>query len=128
MANLRLRAGFTVTPTTLVYATGGVGYAKLDTSFTTTNTANAVARNLDHESIGLVAGAGLEQKLGRAVSVGVEYLYQRYEDESSVRLINSGTTPATNAFLLGNANGTDFARSDPKFDMHSVRAVMNFRF
>jgi outer membrane immunogenic protein len=128
IANLRLRAGLTVTPTTLVYATGGVGYASLDTSFTTTNTANGVSRDLDDDSIGFVVGGGIEQKLGRNVSVGVEYLYQRYEDESTVRLVNSGTTPATNPFLLGNAGGTDFARSDQKFDLHSVRAVVNFRF
>jgi outer membrane immunogenic protein len=128
LANLRARAGVTVTPTTLVYATGGIGYASLDNSFVTTNTANGVTRNLDDESIGYVLGAGLEQKLGRNLSVGIEYLYQQYEDESTVRLGNSGTTPATNPFLLGNPNGTDFARSDQEFDLHSVRAVVNFRF
>jgi outer membrane immunogenic protein len=128
LANLRARAGVTVTPTTLVYATGGVGYASLDNSFVTTNTANSVTRDLDDESIGFVLGAGVEQKLGRNLSIGIEYLYQQYEDESTVRLGNNGTTPATNPFLLGNANGTDFARSDQKFDLHSVRAVVNFRF
>lgn len=128
LANLRVRAGVTVTPTTLAYVTGGVGYASLDTSFVTTNTANAFTRDLDDESIGYVLGAGIEQKLGRHFSIGVEYLYQQYEDESTVRAGNSGTTPATNPFLLGNAAGTDFIRSDDKFDMHSVRAVLNFRF
>jgi outer membrane immunogenic protein len=128
LANLRLRAGVTVTPTTLVYATGGVGYATFDSSFTTTNTVNSVARDLDEESVGFVLGAGLEQKIGRNMSVGIEYLYQQYEDESAVRLGNSGTTPATNPFLLGNANGTDFIRSDESFDLHSLRAVLNFRF
>ncbi len=128
IGNLRARAGFTVTPKTLVYATGGVGYASLDTGFTTTNTVNAVTRDLDDESIGFVLGAGIEQKIGRHLSFGVEYLYQQYEDESSVRLGNSGTTPATNPFLLGNPNGTDFIRSDSEFELHSVRAVVNFRF
>ena len=128
LANLRARAGFTVTPKTLVYATGGVGYASLDTSFTTTNTANGVTRDLDDDSFGFVLGAGVEQKIGRNLSVGIEYLYQQYEDESSVRLGNSGTTPATNPFLLGSPNGTDFIRSDQKFDLHSVRAAVNFRF
>lgn len=128
LANARLRAGFTATPTTLVYVTGGVGYAQLDNSFVTTNTANSFARDLDDESIGYVLGAGLEQKLGRNFSIGIEYLYQQYEDESTVRAGNSGTTPATNPFLLGNANGTDFIRSDENFDLHSVRAVVNFRF
>ncbi len=45
-----------------------------------------------------------------------------------MRAGNSGTTPATNPFLLGNANGTDFIRSEDKFNTHSVRAVLNFRF
>jgi outer membrane immunogenic protein len=128
LANLRLRAGVTVTPTTLLYVTGGVGYAQLDNSFTTTNTANGVTRNLDDDSIGYVLGAGVEQKLGRNFSIGVEYLYQQYQDESSVRLGNSGTTPATNPFLLGSPNGTDFIRSEDKFTLQSVRAVATFRF
>jgi len=128
LANARIRAGVTVTPTTLAYVTGGVGYAQLDTSFVTTNTANGVVRDLDDESIGFVLGGGIEQKISRNVSVGVEYLYQQYDDDSSVRLVNSGTTPPTNPFLLGNAAGTDFIRSDSSFDMHSVRAVVNFRF
>jgi len=129
LADLRGRIGFTATPTTLVYGTGGVSYAQLDTSFVTTNTANGVDRSgLDEDSFGYVLGLGVEQKLGRNFSIGVEYLYREFEDESTVRLINSGTTPATNPFLLGNANGTDFARNADKFNMHSVRAVLNFRF
>lgn len=128
LANARLRAGFTATPTTLVYVTGGVGYAQLDNSFTTTNTANSFVGDFDDDSIGYVLGGGVEQKLGRNFSVGVEYLYQQYDDDSTVRAGNSGTTPATNPFLLGNAAGTDFIRSDGNFDLHSVRAVVNFRF
>jgi outer membrane immunogenic protein len=87
-----------------------------------------VTRDLDDNSIGYVLGAGVEQKLGRNFSIGVEYLYQQYQDESSVRLGNNGTTPATNPFLLGNAAGTDFIRSEDKFTLQSVRAVATFRF
>ena len=128
VADLRARLGFTVTPTTLVYGTAGGSYAKLDNSFTTTNTVNAVVENLDEESFGLVLGGGVEQKLGRNVSVGVEYLYRQHDDESTVRLASQTGTPATNPFILGNPNGTDFARSSDSFAMHSVRAVVNFRF
>jgi outer membrane immunogenic protein len=129
LADVRGRIGVTVTPTSLAYVTAGVSMAKLETSFTTTNTANGVNRNgLDDESVGSVVGIGAEQKFGRNFSIGVEYLYREFEDESVVRLVNSGTTPATNPFLLGNANGTDFARSQQEFDMHSLRAVANFRF
>jgi outer membrane immunogenic protein len=129
LADLRGRIGTTVTPTSLVYLTGGISMAKLETSFVTTNTVNGVNRNgLDDEAVGPVVGLGFEQKVGQNLSFGVEYLYREFEDESSVRLTNSGTTPATNPFLLGNANGTDFIRSQQEFDMHSLRAVVNFRF
>lgn len=128
LASLRARAGITVTPTTLIYVTAGGAYASLDTSFVTTNTANGVTRDLDDDAFGFVGGFGVEQKLGRNLSVGVEYLYRQFEDESMVRLGNSGTTPATNPFLLGNAAGTDFVRGQQEFDLHGVRAVVNFRF
>jgi outer membrane immunogenic protein len=129
LADLRGRIGVTATPTSLVYATAGVSMAKLETSFVTTNTANGVDRaGLDDESVGYVVGAGFEQKLTRNISFGLEYLYREFEDDSTVRLTNSGTTPATNPFLLGNPNGTDFARSQAEFDLHSLRAVVNFRF
>ncbi len=129
IANLRGRIGFTATPTTLVYGTAGVAYAKLDNSFTTTNTANSSTPRGEEDSWGYVLGFGVEQKLGRNFSIGVEYLYQQLQDEDfRVRLGSTGTTPATNPFLLGNSNGTDFARSDDKFTLHGVRAVANFRF
>ena len=129
IADVRGRIGVTVAPRSLAYFTAGVSMAKLETSFTTTNTVNGVDRGgLDDESVGYVVGLGAEQKLSRNFSVGVEYLYREFEDDSQVRLINSGTTPATNPFLLGNPNGTTFARSQPEFDLHSIRAVVNFRF
>jgi len=129
LANLRARIGFTATPTTLVYGTAGGGYASLDTGFVTTNTVNAVNRDgLDDDSLGYVLGVGLEQKLNRNFSLGLEYLYQEYEDESSVRLGAGANTPATNPFLLGNASGTDFIRSDGNFNFHSLRAVATLRF
>jgi outer membrane immunogenic protein len=127
-ANLRVRAGVTVTPTTLLYATAGGAYAKLDTSFATTNTVNGVVRDLDDDSFGFVLGGGVEQKLGRNLSIGVEYLYQQFKDESTVRLVSQAGTPANNPFLLGNTSGTDFIRSDEDFNLHSIRAVVNFRF
>lgn len=129
LANLRARVGFTATPTTLVYGTAGGGYASLETGFVTTNTVNGVNRDdLDDESFGYVLGLGVEQKLGRSLSLGIEYLYQEYEDESSVRLGAGANTPASNPFLLGNAAGTDFIRSEGNFNLHSFRAVANLRF
>jgi outer membrane immunogenic protein len=45
-----------------------------------------------------------------------------------VRAISGPNTPATNPFILGNAMGTDFARSDDRFRYHGVRATMAYRF
>jgi outer membrane immunogenic protein len=128
LANVRARIGFTPEPVSLIYATAGVGYVSMDNSFATTNTVNAVTSDFDEDSIGFVVGGGVEHKLSSNISLGIEYLFQQYQDESTVRLGARPTTPATNPFLLGNPNGTDFARSDETFDMHSVRAVLNFRF
>ena len=39
-----------------------------------------------------------------------------------------GTTPATNPFILVNANGTDFRRSDDRLDLDTLQLTLNFRF
>lgn len=125
-AALRARAGYTVGPKTLVYATGGGAYAKIDHSFTTSNTANSFALSGKDEAWGWQAGGGLEQKLGSNVSVGVEYLYSRYNDDDARVNVGTGTAGATNPFVL--AGGADFARSENRFDFHSLRATAAFRF
>jgi outer membrane immunogenic protein len=129
LASLRARIGTTLGPSTLLYGTAGVAYAKLDNSFTTTNTVNSVVASGEDDSWGFVLGGGVEQKMGRNLSVGIEYLYHQLKDEDfRVRLGAAAGTPATNPFLLGNAAGTDFRRSNDDFNLHSVRAVVNFRF
>jgi outer membrane immunogenic protein len=129
LASLRARIGTAIAPSTLIYGTAGVAYAKLDNSFTTTNTVNSVTTSGEDDSWGYVLGIGAEQKMGRNVSIGVEYLYHQLEDDSfRARLGATATTPATNPFILGNPNGTDFRRSNDDFNLHSIRAVVNFRF
>lgn len=128
-ANARLRAGYAFDKT-LFYATGGGAYAKTKSSFATSNTANAFADNGSrHDAWGFVAGGGIEQKLGRHFSIGLEYLYNQYKDDEYRVRVTQGTAPATNPFVLApNTGGTDFKRSDDKFRWHSVRATANFRF
>jgi outer membrane immunogenic protein len=125
-AALRARAGYTVGPKTLVYATGGGAYAKIDHSFATSNTANSFVVTGDDNAWGWQAGGGLEQKIGNNFSLGVEYLYSRYDDDKSGVTVGNGTAGATNPFVL--AGGADFARSQSRFDMHSLRATAAFRF
>lgn len=126
-ASIRGRVGFAAN-TTLFYATGGVTYGRIDNSFTTTNGANSFTlREAKDDSWGAQFGGGIEQKIGRNFSVGVEYLYTRFRDDDFRVRAGAGTAPATNPFLLG-AGATDFRRSDPRFDYHSVRLTAAFRF
>ncbi|MEG3179209.1 outer membrane protein [Sphingomonas sp. LT1P40] len=125
-AALRARAGYAVGPQTLVYGTGGGAYAKLGSSFTTGNGANSFAVSGDDMVWGWQAGGGLEQKLGSNFSIGVEYLYSRYNDDESRVNVGNGTAGATNPFVL--AGGADFRRSSDRFDFHSLRATAAFRF
>ena len=128
-AGARLRGGFVAGDSTLFYATGGAGYARINRFFETTNTANAFSQRGRRDQFGYQAGGGVEQRIGRHFSFGLEYLYHQYNDDDyRVRAFNNGSTAATNPFLLGNTAGTDFRRSDEKFRWHSMRATAAFRF
>lgn len=123
----RARAGFTPASKLLVYGTGGISYAKLNRGFTTTNTANSFTPTNEDDMIwGYQAGAGTELKLGGSLSVGVEYLYNRYDDDKHFVAVGPGTASPTNAFLL-NGGGTNM-RQDPRFAFDTLRATVNLRF
>ncbi|MBU7579999.1 MAG: porin family protein [Porphyrobacter sp.] len=125
-AALRLRAGFTPAARTLIYATGGIAYAKLDQEFETSNTANAFAVLADDKAWGYQLGAGIEQKIGKNFSLGVEYLYTDYDRDDTLIRVTQGTAGATNPFVL--AGGVDFLRGNDDFSLQTVKAVATYRF
>lgn len=127
-AGLRARLGFVAGERTLFYGTGGGAYAKVDHSFSTSNAANSFTGRGKSDVWGWAAGGGVEQKVGKNFSFGVEYLYTRYNDDDYTVRAGPGTAPATNPFLLGNAQGTDFQRSDTRFDHHGIKATAAIRF
>ncbi|RYY47630.1 MAG: porin family protein [Sphingomonadales bacterium] len=127
-AGLRLRAGYVAGDSTLFYATGGGAYAQLDHYLSTSNTANSFVGRGKDDTWGWSAGGGVEQKLGKNISLGVEYLYTRYNDDNYVVRVGAGTAPASNPFLLAGAGGTDMRRSDERFDYHGIRTTLAFRF
>ncbi|WP_439470428.1 outer membrane protein [Brevundimonas sp.] len=130
MAALRARLGYAAGPA-LVYITGGAAYAGIENSFQTTNTANSfVVREDDDKADGWQAGAGLEWRLAPNLSVTGEYLYTSLTPgDYVVRAGNTGTTPATNPFILApNTTGTDIMRSNDEMELHAVRIGMNVRF
>ncbi|TCQ10754.1 MULTISPECIES: outer membrane beta-barrel protein [Sphingomonas] len=124
-ASARGRLGYAAN-TTLFYGTFGVGYANIDNSFTTGNTANTFTTNGGSKEWGIVGGGGIEQKLGRNFSVGLEYQYHQYQD-NDYRVRASGG-PTGGPFTRGNAAGTDFRRDSQDFRWHSLRATAAFRF
>lgn len=127
-ASIRGRIGY-APGTTLFYGTFGPGYANIDRSFTSTNTANSFAQFGKRKQFGIVGGGGVEQKLGRNFSIGMEYTFHQYQDDDYRVRVTQGTAPATNPFVLASGGtSTDFRRSDEKFRWHSLRATAAFRF
>ncbi len=123
---LRGRVGFAAR-NTLFYGTGGAGYARIRSDFATTNTANAFAVTGTRNKWGVQYGGGIEQKISRNFSIGLEYLYHDYDAPDARVTVTQGTAPATNPFVLGGTT-TTFARSDNRFNWHSVRLTAAFRF
>ncbi|AQR74405.1 outer membrane protein [Sphingomonas sp. LM7] len=127
-ANLRLRAGYAFGGKTLAYVSGGPAYARIKNSFRTNNAANAFLDNGDSYSWGVAGGGGIEHKIAPNVSIGLEYLYTRYNDDDyRVRAVQGIASPI-NPFILFGAPGTEFRRSDPRFESHAARAALIFRF
>lgn len=123
----RARLGFTPGGGGLFYVTGGASYARINHDFATSNTANSFTPSDDKMTWGWQAGGGAEVMLGKSVSLGVEYLYSRYNDNKYVVAVGPGTAPATNPFLL-NGGGTNLRMADTRFDNHSIRATVGFHF
>jgi len=125
---LRLRGGYAF-DRFLVYGTGGPSYAKLESSFRTTNGANAFTERGEDDGVwGYQIGFGGEARVTERMTVGVEYLFNSYEDDGYRVRASQGAAPPTNPFLLVNADGTDFRRSDSDFDFHTVRVTAAWRF
>ncbi|MET1753949.1 outer membrane beta-barrel protein [Novosphingobium sp. RD2P27] len=124
----RLRAGYTPGGGMLFYVTGGGGMAKIDHQFRTTNTANSFQERRDGKAVwGWQVGGGGELMVTDQISLGLEYLYNRYDDDKHYVEVGQGTAPATNPFLL-RSGGTRIQPSDTRFEYHSLRAVVGFRF
>ena len=128
MASVRARLGLAANDT-LFHSSFGPTYANLKNRFRTTNTANSFAPRGGKDSWGFTAGGGVEQRIGRNFTMGLEYLYTQLNHDDYVVRVGRGTAPATNPFVLApNTTGTDLLRSDPKFQWHSIRLATGYRF
>jgi outer membrane immunogenic protein len=126
-ASIRARAGVALGET-LIYGTGGGAWGKIRNSFATTNATNAFSDNGNDDAWGYRAGGGIEQRVAPNFSIGAQYLFTSLKDKGYTVRSARGTSPATNPFVLVNANGTDFQRSGTRFNSHVAAVTANFRF
>ncbi len=125
---IRGRVGFTFGDgDNLVYATGGYARANIENFFATSNAVNTFVDSGDSDADGYQLGAGYERRFWDNFSVGIEYLLTSLEDDEH-RVRVQGPAPATNAFILTNAAGTDFRRSDDEIELDSLRLTASYRF
>ncbi len=112
----------------LIYATGGVVYGKINHGFGTTNTANSFTEMNDDDWVfGGQIGAGGELMVTDNLSLNLEYLITRYNDDDYYVAVGQGSAGATNPFLLA-SGGTNLRPSDTDLMVQSIRAGLSFHF
>lgn len=116
----RARAGYLLKPNFLVYATGGLAWAMVDSDITVhdgdpSTTASGTSEN---NHIGWTAGAGIEWKLTDTISFGAEYLY-----------VDLGEVDYRFAGSKSNGNGI-YATDNfhPDLELQVIKAQLNYRF
>ncbi|WP_296675852.1 hypothetical protein [Novosphingobium sp.] len=125
-ASARARVGYTPGGGALFYATGGVSGAKINHSFRTSNTANTFTEvNNDKMVLGYQYGGGAEVMLTNNISLGLEYLFNRYNDDKYYVQVSGGG--ATNPFVLSGGN-VRMQPSSENFTYQSFRGTLSFRF
>jgi outer membrane immunogenic protein len=108
---VRGRAGVLVTPTALLYATGGWAYGRTTSSATATALGFTESVSSGNMQNGWTAGGGLEYAINPWLSLKTEYLY-----------VNLGS-----ANLSGMEDGVPLTLTE-KTAFHTVKAGLNFKF
>ena len=106
---VRGRVGFLVTPSALLYGTGGWAYGHTTSSASAAAFGLAAAASVGHEKNGWTAGGGLEYAFNPWLSFKTEYLY-----------LNLGTDGITS----GTIAGVPFSLSE-KTTVHTVKIGLN---
>lgn len=109
---VRGRVGFLVTPSALLYGTGGWAFGHTTSSASAAAFGLAAAASVGHEKNGWTAGGGLEYAFNPWLSFKTEYLY--------LNLGSDGITSGTIA-------GVPFSLSE-KTTVHTVKINLNVKF
>ena len=103
MASIRVRAGYLMSPDTLLYATAGVAWANFDTELSGISGSTSSSETM----AGFVIGAGIEHHFTEDWAARLEYAYTDFGSRT-IR------------------NGTQVASLDP--DIHAIKLAFVYRF
>jgi outer membrane immunogenic protein len=140
LGTVRERLGFLLTPTLLVYGTGGLAYGGVNSSTginqvfngpvpSSIATAWGTAQNFSTSRLGWTAGGGGEWLFAPNWSVKVEYLYYDLSNVSyGTGALVDGFSFAAPSVPPAVAFFTNAARSTTRFNGNVVRAGLNYQF
>ena len=122
LGTVRGRLGYLITPTLLLYGTGGLAYgqANLSTAFANPGAGLFAASSFSDTRVGWTAGGGLEWAFLPNWSAKVEYLYYDLGSVATPTAVLSGAG-------VGNGLSTGYI-ANAKFNGHIVRAGLNYHF
>jgi outer membrane immunogenic protein len=131
LSTVRGRLGFLVTPTWLVYGTGGVAFggATSATAITGAETPNTGTNNIagagsySNTRVGWTAGAGMEYLFAPNWTVKAEWLHYDLGTATYSNGAMNGILTGTNTIAF-----TDISSSTVKFTGDIVRAGVNYKF
>jgi outer membrane immunogenic protein len=116
---VRARLGWTVTPETMIYATGGLAYGEINDSGNITDTVTTTGFSFSKTSVGWAAGGGFESHLTGNWTWKLEYLFLALDEPSgafTTPIIPARITPPSTVNL------------DPVFTDSIVRAGLNYKW
>jgi outer membrane immunogenic protein len=114
---VRGRIGWLMTPSWLIYGSGGLAYGRIVTSAETNGAASVLADSGVTWKTGWTAGGGVEWKFTDHISAFAEYLYAQLGSVNGTEIGNNGV-PA------GNVITDDYGRTK----VNVVKAGINWRF
>jgi outer membrane immunogenic protein len=117
---VRPRLGWTVTPTTMIYATGGLAFGELTDSGSISNALTTTGFNFSKTSAGWTAGGGIEGQLTGNWTWKVEYLFLTLNEPSGSVL--------TTILPPGRGFGGNNVQFDPVFTDNIVRGGINYKW
>jgi outer membrane immunogenic protein len=119
LATFRARLGWTFTPTTLLYITGGAALGEVKSDATVTGALVTNTASFSNSKWGWTIGAGIEAALGASNWTGkIEYLYVDLGSANNTLTTTIAALPAGFVVLNANSRVTD----------HIFRVGLNYRF